>query len=202
MTFALINSGPPRPPGVEHRFARTLVRPSRRSALHCPYCHGYEFGGQRLGVLYVSPTSLHQAMLIPEWGPTTLYLNGGPEPDQATLARLRERGVAIEPAPVRALHGDGARLSAIELADGRTSAVDALYLGPRTRLNSQIARQLGCETEEGPFGTFIRTDTAKTTTVSGIYAAGDITRPAAHSVTVASADGVMAAMALHRSPIF
>jgi thioredoxin reductase len=181
-------------PGLAERWGSTV--------LSCPYCHGYEFSGKRLGVLYVSPTSLHQAMLIPEWGPTTLYLNGGPEPDPATLARLRERGVVVEPAPVRALHGDGAGLSSIELTDGRTSAVDALYLGPRTRLNSGIPEQLGCELEEGPFGSFIRTDATKLTTVPGVYAAGDVTRPAAHSVTLASADGVMAALAVHRSLIF
>jgi thioredoxin reductase len=184
----------PTTPGLAERWGK--------SVLHCPYCHGYEFGGQRLGVLNVSPMSLHQAMLVPEWGPTTLYLNGGSEPDQATLVRLRERGVSIEPAPVRALHGDGARLSSIELADGRTSAVDALYVAPRTRLNSQIARQLGCDMEEGPFGAFIRTDATKMTTVSGVYAAGDITRSAAHSLTLASADGVMAGLAVHRSLIF
>lgn len=181
-------------PGLAERWGR--------SVLHCPYCHGYEFSGQRLGVLNVSPTSIHQAMLIPEWGPTTLYLNGGPDPDPGTLARLRERGVVIEPAPVRALHGDGTRLSSIELADGRTSAVVALYVGPSTRLNSDIAQQLGCETEEGPFGPFIRTDAVKMTTVPGVYAAGDITRPAAHNATFASADGVMAALAVHRSLIF
>jgi hypothetical protein len=50
-------------------------------------CHGYEFSGQRLGVLHVSPRSTQQAMLILEWGPTALYLNGGPEPDDASLAR-------------------------------------------------------------------------------------------------------------------
>ena len=126
-------------PGLTERWGR--------SVLHCPYCHGYEFSGQRLGVLHVSPMSLHQAMLIAEWGPTTLYLNGNCEPDQVTLAGP-ERGIIIEPASVRALHGDGARLSAIELADGSMSAVDALYLGPRTRLNSEIAQQLGCEMDE------------------------------------------------------
>ena len=181
-------------PGLAERWGRSVV--------HCPYCHGYEFSGQRLGVLRTSAASLHQAMLVPEWGPTTLYLNGGPEPDQATLVRLRERGVLVEPAPVRALHGDGTRLAAIELADGRTPAVDALYVGPTTRLNSDIAQQLGCETEEGPLGRFIRTDATKLTTVPGVYAAGDITRPAAHSVTFACADGVMAALAVHRSLIF
>ncbi len=171
------------------------------SVLHCPYCHGFEFSGQRLGVLHVSPRSLHQAMLIAEWGPTTLYLNGASEPDAASLARLQKRGVAIEPAPVRALHGDDAQLSAIELIDGRTSGVDALYLGPRTRLNSEIAQQLGCALDEGTFGSIIRTDGDKLTTIAGVYAAGDITR-SVHNVTWASADGVTAGMAVHRSLVF
>jgi thioredoxin reductase len=180
-------------PGLAERWGR--------SVLHCPYCHGYEFSGRRLGVLNVSERSLHQAMLIAEWGPTTLYLNGASQPDDASLAQLQKRGVAIEPAPVRALQGEGAHLSAIELTDGRTSGVDALYLGPRTRLNSEIAQQLDCELDEGPFGHIIRTDDAKMTTVSGVYAAGDITR-GAHNVTWASADGVTAGMAVHRSLIF
>ena len=140
-------------------------------------------------------------MLIAERVPAMLYLNGASEPDAASLARLQQRGVAIEPAPVRALHGDGAQLSAIELIDGRTLGVDALYLGPRTRLNSAIAQQLGCALDEGTFGSIIRTDGDKMTTVSGVYAAGDITR-SAHNVTWASADGVTAGMALHRSLVF
>jgi thioredoxin reductase len=180
-------------PGLAERWGR--------SALHCPYCHGFEFSGRRLGVLNVSLMSIHQAMLIAEWGPTTLYLNGASEPDDASLAQLQKRGVAIEPAAITALHGEGAELSSIELIDGRVSAVDALYLGPRTRLNSEIARQLGCEMEEGSFGPIIRTDPQKLTTVAGVYAAGDITR-SAHNVTWASADGVTAGMALHRSLVF
>lgn len=171
------------------------------SVLHCPYCHGYELSGQRLGVLSVSPNSVHQAMLIAEWGPTTFYLNGDPEPDASELASLRERGVAIEPAPVKALHGDGRTLSSIELADGRMSQVNALYLGPRTRLNSDIAQQLGCELEDGVFGSMIKTDATKQTTVAGVFAAGDITRPA-HNITWACSDGVMAGVAVHRSLIF
>jgi thioredoxin reductase len=171
------------------------------SVLHCPYCHGFEFSGRRLGVLHVSSRSLHQAMLVAEWGPTTLYLNGASEPDAASLAQLEQRGIAIEPALVRAVHGDGAQLAAIELIDGRTASVDALYLGPRTRLNSEIAQDLGCVLDEGTFGSIIRTDGDKMTTVSGVYAAGDITR-SVHNVTWASADGVAAGMAVHRSLVF
>jgi thioredoxin reductase len=148
----------------------------------------------------VAPKSIHQAMLISEWGPTTLYLNGGPEPDAESLAGLRKRRVAIEPALVEALRGDGSRLSSIELADGRVSATDALYVAPRTRLNSEIAQRLGCELDDGQFGPIIRTDAEKLTTVPGVYAAGDITR-GAHTVTFAAADGVTAGLAVHRSLI-
>lgn len=180
-------------PGLPERWGK--------SVLHCPYCHGFEFSGKRLGVLNVSPMSAHQAMLIAEWGPTTLYLNGAAEPDDAASAQLQKRGVSIERAPVSALRGDGTDLRSIALADGRELAVDALYLGPRTHLNSAIAEQLGCAIEEGSFGPVIRSDAQKLTTVAGVFAAGDITR-SMHNVTWAVADGVMAATALHRSLVF
>jgi thioredoxin reductase len=180
-------------PGLAERWGK--------SVLHCPYCHGFEFSGRQLGVLNVSPMSVHQAMLIAEWGPTTLYLNGAAGPDGEVLDHLRKRRVAIEPARVRALHGDGNQLTTIELADGRTCGIDALYLGPRTRLNSGVAQQLGCELDEGAYGPIIRTDGQKMTTIPGVYAAGDITR-SAHNVTWASADGVTAGLSLHRSLVF
>lgn len=183
----------PEIPGLAERWGQSVI--------HCPYCHGYEFSGQRLGVLSVSPMSVHQAMLIAEWGPTTFYLNGSPSPDADALEQLRARGVAIETAAVKAVRGEGSSLAAIELADGRLSPVSALYLGPRTRLNSGIAEQLGCEMEDGPSGPIIRTDAMKLTSVPDVYAAGDITR-AMHNVTFASADGVMAGTALHRSLVF
>lgn len=183
----------PEVPGLAERWGK--------SVLHCPYCHGFEFSGQRLGVLNLSPMSIHQAMLIAEWGPTTLFLNGAAEPDDEALAQLDKRGVSIESAAVATLRGHGPQLSAVELSDGRMLSVDALFIAPRTRLNSVIAHQLGCEMDEGPLGPVIRTDPLKMTTVSGVYAAGDITR-SAHSVTFACADGVMAGMALHRSLIF
>jgi thioredoxin reductase len=180
-------------PGVAERWGKSVI--------HCPYCHGFEFSGQRLGVLYTSPMSLHQAMLVAEWGPTTLYLNGAGGPDDDARAELRRRGIAIEPALVTSLHGDGAPLSALELGDGRTVDLDALYIGPRTRLNSEIARQLGCELDERPLGDVIRTDDTKMTTVPGVFAAGDITR-SAHNLTWASADGVTAGLGVHRSLVF
>jgi thioredoxin reductase len=62
------------------------------------------------------------------------------------------------------------------LDDGRTALIDALFLAPRSQLNSPIAERLGCALDDGPFGKVIRTDGAKLTTVPSGYAAGDIAR--------------------------
>jgi len=180
----------PEIPGLAERWGK--------SVLHCPYCHGYEFAGGTLGVLAVSPLSAHQALLIAEWGPTTLYLNGGPMPDAVTCAQLARRRVGIEPALVATLVGEGGTLSGLMLRDGRTAAIDALYLAPRARMNSPLAERLGCALDEGPFGPVIRTDASKLTTVAGVYAAGDIAR-APHSVSWAVADGVTAGVSVHQS---
>jgi thioredoxin reductase len=192
LAFGISDELPPIP-GLADRWGQ--------SVLHCPYCHGYELSGQRLGVLYITPKSIMQSMLISEWGPTTLFLDGTAEPEPSALAELAKRGVAIEHAPVKALHGVGPRLSSIELVDGRTAEIDALYIGPHTRLNSPIAQQLGCELEDTPLGPIVRVDAERMTTVPGVYAAGDITR-GAHTVTWAAADGVTAGLAVHRSLVF
>lgn len=172
-----------------------------KSVLHCPYCHGFEYAGQQLGVLQMADQSAHQAMLIAEWGPTTLYLNGNAMPDEDIQKKLAQRGVTLEPAPINALLGEGTALSSLQLADGREALINALYVAPRARLNSPIAEQLGCVVEEGPFGPLIRTDAAKRTSIPGVYAAGDIAR-APHSATWASADGVTAGVSLHQSLVF
>jgi thioredoxin reductase len=172
-----------------------------KSVLHCPYCHGFELGGRRLGVLQTMPMSAHQALLIADWGPTTLFLNGADMPDAAMQSQLAQRGVAIEPMRIARLSGEGPALSSLTLADGRTVPLEALYLAPRSRLNSPIAAQLGCVIEDGPFGPIIRTDPAKRTTVPGVYAAGDAAR-APHNASWAAADGVTAGISLHQSLVF
>jgi thioredoxin reductase len=192
LAFGISDVLPPIP-GLAERWGDTV--------LHCPYCHGYEHGGGRLGVLWTAPMSSHQAALIADWGATTLYLDGNDMPDAAASEVLRRRGVAVEPAPIRTLQGGEGKLTSLLLENGRDTPIDALFLAPRSKLNSQIAERLGCALEDGPFGPIVRTDAAKQTSVAGVYAAGDIAR-APHNATWASADGVTAGISLHQSLVF
>jgi thioredoxin reductase len=180
----------PELPGLAERWGKTV--------LHCPYCHGYEFAEKRQAVLYLGPRSIHQALLIADWGPTTLLMNGAAMPDEASRQRLARRGVRIEPGAVAALVGDGSALSGAAMLDGQTLAFDVLYVSTFTRLNSDAAERLGCAVDEGPLGPIVRTDVNRLTTVEGVFAAGDIAR-APHSVTWAAADGVTAGIAAHQA---
>ena len=171
------------------------------SVLHCPYCHGYEFGGAPLGVLATTPHCAEKAMMITEWGPTTLFLNGQPMPDGDILAKLAKRGVTVEPVAVDTLEGEAQTLRTVVLADGRRIAMTALYLTPRTVMASPLAESLGCAFEDGFFGPVIVTDGKKATSIPGVFAAGDAAR-GMHNATWASADGVTAGAAVHHSLIF
>lgn len=168
-----------------------------RSVFHCPYCHGYELNKGRIGVLAAGPNSLHQALLLPEWGGVTLFLNGALTLDDAQAQALAARGVQVEAAAVVRVVDE----ATVVLADGRRVALDGLFVASRTEPASPLAQQLGCAMEEGPAGLFVRTDEMKATTVSGVFACGDVGR-AMGNVAMAAGDGAMAGLAVHRSLLF
>ena len=176
-------------PGLAERWGKHVF--------HCPYCHGYELDRGKVGVIAVSPLSMHQALMLPDWGPTTLLLNGAFEPSAEDVAALDRRGVAIERQPIARISGE----ADVELGDGRVIAFCGLFTASRLSPSSPLAGQLGCAFEDGPMGPFIQTDAFKETTVSGVYACGDAAR-ASGSVTFASGDGAMAGFGAHQSLIF
>lgn len=167
------------------------------SAFHCPYCHGYELMEGAIGVLATGPLSIHHAMMLPDWGRVTFFLNGAFEPDEAQLAALAARGVAIERTPVRAIAGH----AAVQLLDGRSLEMAGLFVLTRTHSGSPLAEQLGCEVEQGPTGTHVRVDGMKASSVAGVFVCGDAARMFGN-VALAVADGALAGAATHQSLIF
>lgn len=186
--------------GVEDGLPEIEGLPERwgQSVLHCPYCHGYEVRDRPLGVLAAHPLAAHQAALLPDWGPTTLFTQGWFAPDAEQEALLRGRGVRIETEPVVALIGETPQLRAVRLRDGREVAMEALFVAPSVRMASPIPHQLGCAFEDGALGPYIKVDERQQTNVPGVYAAGDAARPM-HNATLASADGVLAGVGAHQS---
>ncbi|MFS0773202.1 NAD(P)/FAD-dependent oxidoreductase [Sphingomonas sp. 1P08PE] len=182
----------PAVPGMAERWGATV--------LHCPYCHGYEVRDQPLGVLAAHPLSAHQAMLIPDWGPTTYFTQGHFEPDPADVRAFAARGIVVERTPVVELLGDAPALDGVRLADGRFVEVSALFTAPRTKPATPLATMLGCEHEDGPTGPYVKVDQWGATSVPGVWAAGDAATPM-HNATLASAAGVLAGIGAHQASL-
>lgn len=176
-------------PGLAERWGKGIY--------HCPYCHGYELAQGPVGVLAVGPISMHQALLLPDWGPTTLLLNETFEPDASELEQMAKRGVTIESGRVSRISGH----ADVEFEGGRTLSFSGLFTAPRSAPTGTLAEQLGCRFEDGPLGRFIWTDERKSTSVEGVTACGDAAR-ASGSVALAVGDGALAGVMTHSTLIF
>ncbi len=165
------------------------------SVFHCPYCHGYELNQGKIGVIATSPMSMHHALMLPDWGPTTFFLNGAFTPDSEQTSKLLARHITIESEAIAAITGQPANVA---LQDGRVVELSGLFIATRTPPSSPLPDQLGCAFEEGPMGPFVQTNVFKETSVEGVFACGDVARPAG-SVAFSVADGAMAGAAAHQS---
>lgn len=167
-----------------------------KRVFHCPYCHGYELDSGRIGVLATSSLAMHHALMLPDWGTTTLFTNGVFIPDTEQQAQLDRRGVSVQSGAVRRISGERADL---ELDDGRVFNLDGIFTMSRTRI-SPLADQLGCGMTDGPTGPYLHTNDMRQTSVPGVFACGD-TSLAAGSVALAVAEGVRAGVGAHVSLI-
>jgi thioredoxin reductase len=175
-------------PGLAERWGR--------SVFHCPYCHGYELDRGRIGVLAWSPMALHHALMLPDWGTVTLFLNDAFEPDAAQRDALAGRGVTLVAGRINSI---GAQAT-VHLHDGRHFEMDGLFTATTTRMASPIAEQLGCAFDTGPIGPVIQRSALLETSIGGVFACGDAARPFGN-VATAVGDGAMAGASVHRSLI-
>lgn len=164
-----------------------------RSVLHCPYCHGYELYEGRIGVIGCADDGgVGQALLLCDWGQVALFCSeAGTRIDAEQRRRLDDCGVMIESTPVRCVE----EKATVVLDDGRRLPMDALFVSPRSTLSSDLAEQLGCELKDGGC---ISTDSAKQTTVPGVFACGDAARMAGN-IALAVGEGALAGVAVHHS---
>lgn len=167
--------------------------------LHCPYCHGWEVRGERIGVIATHMMASHQALLFSQLGEVDFILHNDAAATALTAdqrADLAAAGVTIIEGPIAEVTSDENGLSGVVLASGERRRYHALTVQSRLEARAGVFEQLGGAVSENPMGTFIETDLRKATNVPGVWAAGNVSEPAA-MVTQAAASGTMAGAGLN-----
>lgn len=167
------------------------------SVYHCPDCDGPGMVGRSVGVIGHDRRAAALALFLLVWTDRVVLLTNRQEPQlQArTRAMLARAAVPIDDRRITHLHGTAGRLAAVELDESARVPFDALFCHTASVPASDLAQRLGCTYDERGY---VRTDSAHETSIRGVYAAGDLTGHP-HLAICAAADGVCAALGIHRS---
>jgi thioredoxin reductase len=172
-----------------------------RGVFHCPYCHGYEIRDKPLAVLGTQQSAVHLALHVTRFSPdVVLCTNGSDELENDARELLATNGVTVRDESIARLEGGDGHLGCIVFADGGTLDRAAMFWSPRFRQRSDLPAQLGCATfDDG----CVEVNDVGLTTVSGVYAAGDMARRAtmhgpAAAVIAAAASGTMAGIGIDK----
>jgi thioredoxin reductase len=173
-------------PGVRQRWGRDL--------LHCPYCHGWEVRDQPLGVLGTHPGAVLHAQLVRQWSDDVVFFAHTHEVTASEQEQFDARGIRVERGEVTRLVIEADHLRGVELADGRVIARTAVFVRPGNVPHADgLLPALGCALDEAGF---VIVDGTGRTSVSGVWAAGNVVDPRAQVITSAGA-GSAAAIALN-----
>ena len=169
-----------------------------RDVLHCPYCHGWEFRDQPIGVLSTGPMAVHQALLFRQLtSDVVLFAHTGPALTDEQAEQLAALDVRVVPGIVESLVIDDEhdRLTEVRMADGTVVARRAVVVAPRFVANSEVLTDLGLRPTPHPLGIgeFVAADATGLTDVPGVYVAGNVTDLKAQVVTAAAGGAAVAA---------
>jgi len=163
--------------------------------LHCPYCHGYEVRDTPIGVLGGDnrPFTIHQASLVRQWSDDVVFFPNRIELTGTERERLTVRGIRIVEGDVAGVSVADGRLDGVELASGQVVPLSVVFVGPRFVPRDALLTDLGCEADENGW---VVTDPAGSTSMPGVWAAGNVSDSPAQLITAAAA-GSKAAIALN-----
>jgi thioredoxin reductase len=169
-----------------------------KTVIHCPYCHGYEVKGGRIGLLYSTPASLHVTRLLGDWTDNLVLLSNGLDVPDVEEGRIEATGVRVLEGRVLEILHESGRMRGLRMENGSTVELDAMFAHPRVMPSARLHEDLGLETLDAPLGPYLKINDEFETSVRGVFAAGDLAGPR-HNITGAMHGGSLGAVGCHRS---
>lgn len=166
------------------------------SAVHCPYCHGYEIRGQKTAILGNGMRAFHIASLVRNLTDSITILPSEKAAfTEEQFQKLRNHGIEVLEKPVVEIAHQSGLLHAIRFTDGSQLECQAAYAVVPFVQHSDLPAALGCEiTEQG----YVKTDPFQMTTIEGVFACGDNSNPM-RSVSNAVQSGNLAGSMINRT---
>lgn len=167
------------------------------SAIHCPYCHGYEVRNTKTGILGNGDFAFELSKMIINWtSDLTIYTNGKSILTVEQVQKLKAHNIqVIEKEIVKLDHNNG-YIQNLIFKDGSKSPLTALYAPRPFEQHSNIPEKLGCTLNDDGY---IKVNAFQETSVEGIYASGDNTtrmRTVANAVATGTTAGMSASKKL------
>jgi thioredoxin reductase len=175
----------PQVPGLAERWGIDV--------LHCPYCHGWEVRGQRIGILATGPGTMHQALLFRQLSQhVTVLAHTGPELSGGQREQLGALGIPVIEGAVTQVEASDGAVTGVRLADGTRVSLDALIVAPRMTARAELLAPLGLAPSEVTMGgqvigTQIEADPSGATSVPGVWVAGNLAAINAQVISAAAA---------------
>jgi thioredoxin reductase (NADPH) len=175
----------PNLPGVERAIERALVR-------ICPICDGYEATDKAVAVIGEDDKGVREAAFLRTYSERVTLIHIGAPGVLEGRDDLRRLGIELICAPIDNVQLEGDRVTALSWG-GTFRSFDLVYSALGTTPNAGLADALGARTgEDGRL--FV--DAHQQTSVTGLYAAGDVVR-GLNQIAVAGAEAAVAATAIH-----
>lgn len=180
-------------PGLATRWGRDVV--------HCPYCHGWEIRGKRIGLLATGPMSAMQAMLFGQWTEHITFFPNDLDFPAEQYEQLAALDITIVPGRLESIVVADDRLTAVRLAEGVEHSLDALAVPALTRARLDGLEGLGVEVQTSPMGVAVAADETGHTSMPAVWAAGNVVN-AGMQVSESAANGARVAMTINTELVF
>ncbi|GGB85947.1 thioredoxin reductase [Flavobacterium suaedae] len=164
-----------------------------KTIIHCPYCHGYEFKGEKTAIIANGEAAYHYASLLKQWtNDLTIFSNGKGNFTDEQLLKLKKHTIPVVEKRIKQVEHVNGALQKIILEDGDIHKYNVAYARPMAEQHNDIPKKLGLLDENG----YIAVNEMQKTNIEGIYAAGDCTTPL-RTVSTAIASGTKAGAMLN-----
>lgn len=167
------------------------------SVFHCPACDGYEARDRDVVALGWDPQLVGFSATLKNWARSVTVVTNGRRfrGDESCRVQMAEHDVDLVEEDALSFTGHRGALEGVKLRSGRLLPATLVFFSVAHSPRTELARALGCELDDEGY---VQVDGEGQTSVSGVYAAGDVV-PGLQLVQIAAGKGAVAGVGAAQS---